>query len=209
MRRKAICALGTMLFCFWGGLSACGGGENFSASDHGDSTTEQAGPEPESDGIDLHGAVLSGVNLEGVNLNSANPKGALLFNAIRPENDIIGWIAGRGGFLKWDGANLRGVDFRAVDLPGVEMLSADLSGAELAGVNFQHADLRGADLIGANLHWASLWEADLGGANLHWANLWQADLGGANLEGAYRPEDDLQAWGWKANEEGVLLPAAR
>lgn len=83
---------------------------------------------------------------------------------------------------------LQGADFRGVDLHAINLPHADLR-----GVNLEHAKLQGAMLFEADLSRAKLNRADLSRANLQGANLRHADLTGAQLDGANLRGADLTA----------------
>jgi hypothetical protein len=139
-------------------------------------------------------------------LTEPGRRGLLLHRLYSDEDDKIdaalseleewGWL--------YDGS-LRGIDLRAVVLPGVELIEADLeeawlaqsdfheadlSDAFLAETDFTQANLQGANLEGASLYEATLYDADiqdadLREADLRVANLTFANLSGAKLAGAY------------------------
>ena len=62
--------------------------------------------------------------------------------------------------------------------------NADLRGANFKKINLKNANLEGANLFGADLRDANLEGANLFGANLRDANLEDTNLFGANLRGA-------------------------
>lgn len=85
--------------------------------------------------------------------------------------------------------NLRGVNFRGVELSGRDLRRADLSGADLTDARLIGTDLEGARLVGtklvaARLDKARMRHADLSGADLTGARLLGTDLRGAEVSGA-------------------------
>ena len=115
--------------------------------------------------------------------------------------------------------NLRGVDLRAVDLPGAVLFLANLENANLQGANLpgsylkvtnlynaqlQGINLQGAFLEKANLHRASLHGANLQGANLTLTNFQEADLQGAFLQRTSLQDSNFQG----ANLRGASLTGA-
>lgn len=85
--------------------------------------------------------------------------------------------------------NLRGVNFRGVELSGRDLRRADLTGADLtdarlAGTDLEGARLAGTRLVGALLDRARMRGADLTGADLTGARLVGTDLRDAVTSGA-------------------------
>jgi uncharacterized protein YjbI with pentapeptide repeats len=75
--------------------------------------------------------------------------------------------------------DLRGANFRELDLSGI-----DLSQSELERAIFSDANLSHANLTGANLHRAVLYRTNLTKADLSWTDLREVDFRSADLKGA-------------------------
>jgi hypothetical protein len=101
-------------------------------------------------------------------------------------------------------AHLDGAELSAAHLEGAHLASAHLQCAYLEGAHLKHAYLRGAHLDGARLQEAHLEHADLWGAHLEGANLKWAHLEGAGLAWAHLEDADL----YGAHLEGAYLRAA-
>lgn len=84
--------------------------------------------------------------------------------------------------LDLQGADLRRIEWREVDLKGAHLEDACLWGAHLEGANLDGAYLEGTDLTNAHLE----------GASLSKAHLSDADLWGVHLEGAYLSGADMK-----------------
>lgn len=80
--------------------------------------------------------------------------------------------------------DLRGIDFRNMDMTNTILAGADLSGALLASTNFENADLSDANLSDSDLRLANLVHARLCRANLSSAHLPHTNFHGANLQDA-------------------------
>lgn len=105
--------------------------------------------------------------------------------------------------------DLRGADFRKLDLSSANLRGAELSEAILGKTRLTNADLRDADLRGVDLCRAVLRKADLEATDLSGADLGMADLRSANLGGARLIRADLRgARLGKANLRGANLSRA-
>lgn len=84
-----------------------------------------------------------------------------------------------GAQAKFEGLDLRGLDFR-----GANLIKADFKDTDCSGLDFTGAILTCADFTGANLQDADFTEAKLKWATFYKANLTGARFNGAILEGA-------------------------
>ena len=87
--------------------------------------------------------------------------------------------------------DLRGYDFREVNLKNMSFVGSNLEGALFQGANLQGANFEGANLNNANLQEASLQCANFENASLINANLEGANLTGANLKHATLIDSNL------------------
>ena len=147
----------------------------------------------ETEGIDLHGAILKKANLseahlEGVFLWEAHLEGAFLGEA-HLGGAVLGWARLEGADLGWahlEGAHLGWAHLERAFLRLAHLEGAFLGWAHLEEAHLWQAHLEGADLLGAHLKGAMLREANLKEAILRGAHLEKVDLYDvANLAGAY------------------------
>ncbi|MFI6078888.1 pentapeptide repeat-containing protein [Actinoplanes sp. NPDC051343] len=128
-------------------------------------------------------------------------------------SDICGAVL-RG--LRFDHADLWGINLRDAIMHHVRLESANLSWAQMQDSRLGGAYLHGAYLIGARLQKVTFDDADLSDAeledaqlqdsNLRNANLQRAKLGGASLHGADLREADLAGADFTAGYNGTPKP---
>lgn len=99
-----------------------------------------------------------------------------------------------GSALQFRGMDLRGVDFtdallRTTDFSGSDLSGANFQGAKLANCNFYFANLEGANFRGADMAHVNFYGSNLRGVSLEEAMNWRSAKG---LEGARNYEEPLE-----------------
>jgi uncharacterized protein YjbI with pentapeptide repeats len=123
------------------------------------------------------------------------------------------------GRVDWRNINLRGVNLSHATFSGVDMADANCNGADLQSVTFSSSNLSHVMFDGADLSHSKFWEGHapgasfwdavlqetvLSGAQLDGANFTNANMAHANLEGAHLANAEL----WRANLHNANLGGA-
>lgn len=122
----------------------------------------------------------------------------------------------QGGWVRLNGALLRGARLPGAHLRGANICESNLAGADLTGADLRDAELCGtslrrANLAGADLSWAGLADVDLSSTNLKGANLTGAhlqggdDYAGTDLTGAVFDRHTRWPSGFDPRKHGAKL----